>query len=100
MIALLLALCAQQESAEKITHSFLVCGGETYIVNGGDSISWGYPRNTRDGWVLADGHVLLAVTKCKEYPSGAVVEVDRDGKTLFEHKGTQSEVDTVQPLPN
>ncbi|HZE97227.1 MAG TPA: hypothetical protein VE981_09380 [Planctomycetota bacterium] len=100
MILLLLALCAQQESPEKIHHRFLVCGAETYIVEGDDSIGWRYPRNTRDGWVLADGNVLLAVTKSKEYPSGAVVEVDKDGKTLFEFKGTQSEVDTVQPLPN
>jgi outer membrane protein assembly factor BamB len=100
VIFVLAVLALQQESAEKISHSFLVCGGETYIVNGDDTIRWRYPKNTRDGWVLADGHVLLAVTKSKEYPSGAVVEVDKDGKTLFEFKGTQSEVDTVQPLPN
>ncbi|MBV8882257.1 MAG: hypothetical protein JO332_20035 [Planctomycetaceae bacterium] len=102
MSALLFALAAfaQQESAEKITHSFLVAGAETYIVNHDDSISRRYPKSTRDGWVLPNGHLLLAVSKGKEYPSGAVVEVDADGKTVFEFKGSQSEVDTVQPLAN
>ena len=93
-------LLSQQESAEKITHSFLVSGGETYIVGGDDTILWRYPKSTRDGWALPNGHLLLAVSKCKEYPGGAVVDVDREGKTHFEYKGTQSEVDTVQPLPD
>jgi hypothetical protein len=91
---------SQQESAEKITHSFLVTGGETYIVAADDTIPWRYPKSTRDGWVLPDGHILMAVSKSKEYPGGAVVEIDRDGKTHFEFKGSQSEVNTVQPLPN
>ena len=50
--------------------------------------------------MLPSGNLLLAVSKGKDYPSGAVVEVDADGKTVFEFKGTQSEVDTVQLLPN
>ncbi|HVE42029.1 MAG TPA: hypothetical protein VNM14_19195 [Planctomycetota bacterium] len=100
LVTWLLCLAAQQESAEGITHSFLVAGGETYIVGGNDAVTWRYPKSTRDGWVLPDGHVLLAVSKGKEYPGGAVVELDRDGKTCFEYKGTQSEVNTVQALPN
>jgi hypothetical protein len=100
ILTLVLALLSQQESAEKITHSFLVTGGETYIVGCDDTITWRYPKSTRDGWVLPNGHILLAVSKGKDYPGGAVVEVDRDGKTHFEYKGTQSEVDTVQPLPD
>jgi len=98
--ALLLCLLTQQDSAEKISHSFLVTGGETYIVDGDDKVTWRYPKSTRDGWVLPDGHLLLAVSKSKEYPGGAVVELDREGKTHFEYKGTQSEVNTVQPLPD
>jgi hypothetical protein len=43
--------------------------------------------------------VLLALAKSKTYPGGAAVEVDRAGKVVFEVKGTQSEVNTVQPLP-
>ena len=100
LIALLACGAAQQESAEKITHSFLVTGGQTYIVGNDDKIEWTYPKSTRDGWVLPNGHLLLAVSKSKEYPGGGVVEIDRDGKTHFEYQGTQSEVNTVQALPN
>jgi hypothetical protein len=89
MIALLLLL---QD------HSFLATGGETRIVEKGQ-VTWTYPGSTRDGWVNGD-RILLAVSKSKAYPGGAVVEVDRAGKTHFEFKGTQSEVDTVQALPN
>ena len=59
---------------------------------------WRYPQGMRDGWVLPNGDVLLAVTKNKDYPGGAAVEVTRDGKVVFEFKGTQAEVNTVQPL--
>src|SRR5262249_61130248 len=51
-----------------------------------------------DGCVLDNGNCLLAVSKGKTYPGGAAVEVDRNGKAVFEYKGTQSEVNTVQPL--
>jgi len=93
-------LMTQQESPEKITHSFLVTGANTCIVGNDDKVLWTYPKSTRDGWVLPDGNVLLALTKSKECPHGAVLEVNREGKTLFEYPGTQSEVNTVQPLPN
>ena len=73
-------------------------GGDTRIVDASGKVIWRYPISTRDGWVLRDGNVLLAVSKCDRYPGGAVVEVTRDGKTVFEWKGTQSEVNTVQPL--
>jgi len=77
----------KQESASGIAHEFLVCGNETYIVSKENKVTWTYPRNTRDGWVLPNGNVLLAVTKCKDYPSGAVVEINKDGKVVFEFKG-------------
>jgi hypothetical protein len=88
-----------QESSSGITHSFLATGGETYIMSGDGKITWRYPGGSRDGWVLPGGNVLLAASKSKDYPSGAIVEIDKDGKVLFEFKGSQSEVDTVQPLP-
>jgi hypothetical protein len=88
----------RQESATGITHAFLATGGETFIQSGDGKVTWRYPDGSRDGWALPDGRVLLAASKSKQYPSGAVVEVDKDGKTTFEFKGTQSEVDTVQPL--
>ena len=84
----------------KITHSFLALGGETYIVSDAGKIEWTYPLGTRDGWVLADGNLLLTVSKCDKYPGGGVVEVTRQGKVLFEYKGTQAEVNTSQKLPS
>ena len=83
-----------------ITHSFFAAGAETYIRAGDGQIVWRYPKSTRDGWVLPNGNLLLAVSKGDEYPGGAVVELTRDGKKLFEFKGTQDEVNTVQALPN
>jgi hypothetical protein len=50
--------------------------------------------------VLPDGHILLTLTRCQAFPGGGVVELTRDGKTLFEYKGTQSEVNTAQKLAN
>ncbi len=82
----------------KITHSFLVTGGETYLQDGDGKVLWSFPKSTRDGWVLPNGNLLLAVSKAND--GGSVVEVTRDGETVFEFKGTQSEVNTVQPLPN
>ena len=87
-------------SAAPITHSFLATGAETYIRSGEGTVIWRYPGSTRDGWVLPNGNILLAVSKCEQYPAGAVVEFTRDGRTVFEFKGTQSEVNTAQALTN
>lgn len=81
-----------------ISHSFLATGGETFIVDGSGKTIWTYPDSSRDGWVLENGNVLLALSKSKSYPGGAAVEVARDGKIVFEFKGTQAEVNTVQPI--
>src|ERR1019366_3898853 len=80
----------------EITHSFLAAGGETYILGGDGKIIWQYPHGSRDGWVLPNGNVLLALSHSKKYPGGGVVEVTRAGKVLFEYQGTQSEVNTAQ----
>jgi hypothetical protein len=85
-------------AAEPARHAFLAAGGETFISDESGKAVWTYPQSSRDGWVLDNGHVLLAISKGKEYPGGAAVEVDRDGKMLFEFKGSQDEVNTVQPL--
>lgn len=83
---------------EQITHGFLATGAETFVVDGAGKVTWRYAPSTRDGWVLPSGNVLLALSKSKDYPGGAVVEVTKDGKVVFEFKGTQAEVNTVQPL--
>lgn len=81
-----------------IKHSFLALGAETAIFSTDGKPTWSYPANTRDGWVLPNGHVLLALTKSTEHPGGAAVELDRDGKTVWKYEGTQSEVNTVQAV--
>lgn len=86
------------EPKPAITHSFLACGQETFIADGQGKMTWRYPRASRDGWVLSNGDVLLAVAKGKDYPGGAAIQVTRAGQVVFEFKGTQSEVNTVQPL--
>src|SRR5216110_2566290 len=83
-----------------LTHAFLATGTETRIVDGSGKTIWKYPGSTRDGWVLSNGHLLLAVSRGNELPGGGVVELTREGKTLFEWKGTQAEVNTVQALPD
>ena len=90
---------ARQESATGIRHAVLATGAETFILDSEGRTVWTYPRSTRDGWMLPNGNLLLDVSASQETPHGAIVEVDRAGKTLFEYKGTQSEVDCVQPLP-
>jgi outer membrane protein assembly factor BamB len=88
----------RQESETKITHSFLALGGETYIMDADGKVLWSYPKNTRDGFVLPSGNILLAVSKDKENPGGSAIEITRDGKVVFQFKGTQSEVNTVQAV--
>ena len=89
-----------QESETKITHSFLALGGETYIMDASGKVTWSYPKNTRDGFVLPSGNILLAVSKDKEHPGGYAIELTRDGQIVFQYKGMQSEVNTVQAVGN
>ncbi len=100
MRALLLLLLATSVAiaAEPITHSFLATGAETAIFDADGKSTWKYDHSTRDGWVLDSGNVLLALSKSKAHPHGAVVEVTREGKEVFAFEGTQAEVNTVQPL--
>jgi hypothetical protein len=87
-------------AAEPAKRTILVTGGATFIADETGKASWTYPHSTRDGWVLDNGNILLTLSKSKQYPNGAVVEVSRDGKTVFEFKGSQSEVNTAQALPD
>ena len=87
-----------QESESGITHSFIGFGAETYIMSADGKVTWTYPHNTRDGFVLTNGNILMAVSKSKEYPGGAAIEITRGGEKIFEYKGAQSEVNTVQAV--
>ena len=90
---------AEQNSPKGITHAFLATGPQTYIVSHHDTVIWRYERPTRDGWVLPNGHILLVLAKDKNYGGGVII-VDRNNRRVFEYKGTQSEVNTAQALPN
>jgi hypothetical protein len=79
-------------------HAFLATGGQTYIMKADGKTAWSYPQSSRDGWVLENGNILLALSKNKEHPGGAIIEVTRDGKSVFTVEGTQSEVNTVQEV--
>ena len=94
------AFGADAESA-RITHSMFIAGSQTAILSGGGQVIWQYPGGTRDGFVLPNGDLLLAVSKNNtDYPGGAVVQITRENKVVFEYKGTQSEVNTAQALPS
>ena len=94
-----LALADSGHAADSaIHHKFLATGNSTYIRDANGKTVWTYPASTRDGWVLSDGHILLTLTKSKDYPGGGVVELTADGKQVFSIKGTQSEVNTSQKV--
>src|SRR5436853_6816485 len=86
-IALFLAaippVFAADSEPSKITHSFFIAGGETAILSNDGKPLWSYPAATRDGFVPPNGNLLLALSKNKDYPGGAVVEVTRDNKIVF-----------------
>ena len=93
----------------------LVCGKQAAIVafsreHPEGVVEWSYPVNTREGWVLPDGNVLLAIGKGSRLPSGdvvaggAAIEISRgsDGadssadRIVWRYDGTQAEVNSIQ----
>ncbi len=100
-LALLLFASLSLSAADQPSgRSFLMLGGLTQIVDASGKATWKYPAATRDGYVLPSGNLLLTLSKNKAYPGGAVVEVTRDQKVVWEYKGTQSEVNTGVLLEN
>ena len=99
-LLLLLASLTLGAAEKRAGRSFLLLGGLTQIVDASGKATWKYPAATRDGEVLPNGNLLLTLSKNKAYPSGAVVEVTRDLKIVWEYKGTQTEVNTAVLLPN
>ena len=93
----------------------LVCGSRTAIVRlaadrPDEQVEWVFPAGSREGWVLPDGNVLLAVSKGARLPigdvvkGGAAVEVRRgsDGaadEIVWRHDGTQEEINSIQKTP-
>jgi len=97
---LLLASLALGAADQPAGRSFLMLGGLTQIVDASGKATLKYPAATRDGYVLPSGNLLLTLSQDKAYPGGAVVEVTREQKVVWEYKGTQSEVNTAVLLPN
>lgn len=85
--------------ADETKHEFLACGQNTYLVDETGKKIWEYPHSTRDGYVLPDQRYLLAISKSKIHPGGAVVIVGQDGNETRVWEGTQSEVNSAQPTP-
>lgn len=101
-VAILFALShgvAGYSTGQEVSHRFLACGASTYIMGEDGTVEWSYPKKTRDGYVLDNGDVLLALNRTKEYPGGAVVILKPDGTEILIWKGTQSEVNSAQPTP-
>lgn len=95
--ALCLSLISNTTVAQEITHSFLACGQQTYIMEEDGNRSWTYPAATRDGYVLDDGTIILTLSKSRKHRGGAVVKITPDGDESLIWKGTQSEVNSAQP---
>ena len=100
LLCLLLASLSLGAADKPASRSFLMLGGLTQIVDAAGKVTWKYPAVTRDGYILPNGNLLLTLSKNKAYPGGAVVEVTRDQKVVWEYKGTQSEVNTAVLLDN
>lgn len=102
LVAFILAFATGLPAAEPtaITHSMLITGGKTYVIedaNGSTgNVTWRYPHPTREGWVLPNGNLLLAVAKCGAFPKGGAVEVTRDQSVVWSYQGTQDEVNSIQ----
>ena len=89
---------AAEPSTPSITHNVFVAGAQTAILDNDGKVLWSYPAATRDGFVLPDGHKLLAVSHNKDHPGGAAIEIGEGGQVVFQFEGTQSELNTVQAL--
>jgi hypothetical protein len=85
------------QDADKISHRFIAFGQKTYIVDQSGTKTWTYPLATRDGYLLDNGNIVLTLSKGKQYPGGAVIEIDSNGKESLIWKGTQTEVNSAQP---
>jgi hypothetical protein len=115
LCALLLVMALASASAAAAAESvaghrrILVCGGRTAIVDigpagGAGRVEWTWPNATREGWVLPDGNVLLAVSTGPAAAGGAAVEIRRGGdgrpdEIVWRYEGTQAEVNSIQKTP-
>jgi len=117
LFSLLLVVVITSGAAEPLTPAhaaepsagsrrILVCGSRTAIVeitpdHPEGVVEWSWPAATREGWVLPDGNVLLALSKGENTPKGAGVEIKPGvggaaDETVWRYDGTQDEVNSIQ----
>lgn len=101
--ALSMMVAGSAFGVDTVTHRFIAFGGVTRVVEEDGRVSWTFPESSRDGQMLPNGNILIALSRSDARPHGAVVEVAPDpsgksGRIVFEFAGTQSEVNTAQRL--
>lgn len=106
-IALILAtMLPSGAEAAPASRRILTCGPRTALVDitadqPAGTIVWSHPANTREGWVLPDGNLLLALSKSADAPGGAAVEIEpgaagRPDREVWRYDGTQEEINSIQ----
>lgn len=97
ILCVLACVSAHAESQPKITHSIFIAGPNfTGIIGEGGKPTWTAPqKKARDGYVLDNGHVLIAWAK-------EVKEFDQDKKVVWTYKldPSNGEIATAQRLPD
>ena len=69
----------KQKSESGITHSFLICGNKTVLLNEKSEILWQTKGYGRDGFVLENGNILVSVANVAK-------EISRDGKLVWSYQ--------------
>src|SRR5579872_4311066 len=70
---------AEDAATSTIRHSYLVCGGKTAIIGEDGKVEWETAGGSADGFVLANGNVLVAW-------GNRVEEQTREKKVVFSYK--------------
>ena len=96
-------------AAQPDSRRILTCGPRTALVEittaePAGKVEWSHPANTREGWVLPDGNILLALSRAPDAAGGAAVEIKRgrDGRpdeVVWRYDGTQEEINSIQKTP-
>ena len=69
----------KQKSESGITHSFLICGNKTVLLNEKSEILWQTKGYGRDGFVLENGNILVSVANVAK-------EISRNGKLVWSYQ--------------
>jgi hypothetical protein len=86
-----------------IRHSYLVLGGKTAIVGEDGAVRWEYLGGSRDGFVLPNGHVLIAFAdRVEEVAPGGDKANEDINQAVFTYRRSKEngEISTAQRLYN